>query len=151
MAVCCVSLLVLSVAGCGGAPTYDTGLVTGTVTLDGSPLPSARIQFQPDGGSPSSGLTDSSGKYKLKYTRSTMGAEPGNHSVSISTFNEGDSDAEPPVASSPETVPTKYNSDTELTAEVVKGPNTHNFDLKTEGGTVVQPEDEGGEGEEEGE
>lgn len=134
-----LSLFVLSVTGCGG-PTYDTGLVSGTITLDGAPLASARIQFQPESGSPSSGYTDSDGKYELKYTRDTMGAEPGMHEVSISTFVEGNPFSKIPTETIPERVPTKYNKKTELTAEVVKGKNTHDFALSTEGAKVEQPE-----------
>ncbi|PHS05447.1 MAG: hypothetical protein COA78_15280 [Blastopirellula sp.] len=136
-----LSLFALSLTGCGGAPTYDTGLVTGTITLDGSPLEGARVEFYPEGGSSSNGMTDASGKYELKYTKSTMGAVPGSHSVSITTYDSGDPDSEPPIAAVPEKVPTKYNTESKLNADVVLGPNEHNFDLETAGGEVVQPQE----------
>ncbi|MGY8761428.1 MAG: hypothetical protein ACKVK9_09910 [Nitrospinaceae bacterium] len=71
-----------------------------------------------------------------------MGAEPGTHSVKIWTYTEGDPEGEPPVPSSPETVPAKYNDDTELKADVAKGKNTLDFALSTEGAEVAQPNDE---------
>lgn len=128
--------LVLNLSGCGGSDSV--GRVSGKVTLDDQPLAGAIVQFQPvAGNSPSSGITDSAGEYTLRYTRSTEGAEIGEHRVTISTFSGGDPDAEPPKPSVPEKVPVNYNTKTELTAKVESGSNTVDFPLKS--GKVVQP------------
>jgi hypothetical protein len=132
-------LLVLAfLVGCGG--DSNVGSVTGTVTLDGQPLPDAFVKFSgKKGGSPSMGRTDASGNYSLSRNRDTMGADLGEHSVSISTYQAGDPDSDPPVAAAPEKVPTKYNIATELKANVVGGKNVTNFDLKSDG-EILQPD-----------
>jgi hypothetical protein len=124
--------------GCGGG---DVGYVEGTVTMDGAPLPDAIVTFQPEGGRPSSGRTDENGYYELIYTRGKKGAIPGKHTVTISTLQEGDPDAG--GESVPEKVPAKYNTDTELTADVKAGRNDFDFDLSSEGEIVVEAESSG--------
>ena len=137
----CVSV-VLVFPGCGGG--HDVGQVTGTVTFDAAPLPGATVTFQPQqAGAPSSGVTDDSGVYTLKYTRDQDGAELGEHSVRISTFVEGDEDLDPPVVAVPEKIPAKYNSATELKATVESGANTFDWALESEG-EVYQPGSEPG-------
>ncbi len=132
-----MSLVILAtisagVIGCSGGNTI--GSVSGTVTMDGAPLPNATVTFMPNGkGGPSYGRTDASGVYTLKYTRERQGAAVGEHTVMISTESSGDADADPPVPASPETVPAKYNSATTLTRTVEPGSNTINFDLDSGG------------------
>ena len=85
----------LLLAGCEGADGIAP--VSGVVTLNGAPLPDALVRFQPQPtGSPSSAITDSSGRFTLKYTRDANGAQVGEHLVAISTYSPGDPDAEPP-------------------------------------------------------
>lgn len=127
--------------GCGGG---DVGYVGGTVTMDGAPLPDALVTFQPEGGRPSYGRTDQSGRYELIYTRDEKGAVPGKHTVSISTLQEGDPDEG--TESVPEKVPAKYNTNTELTREVEPGPNEFDFDLSSEGKIEVEAESDSEEG-----
>ena len=53
-----------------GASGPQLGAVTGTVRLDGKPVPGAVVTFiskEPDGTS-SDGKTDASGKYRLEFT-----------------------------------------------------------------------------------
>lgn len=124
--------LVTTFCGCGGPG--NVGTVTGTVTLDGQPLPDALVTFTPTGeGSPSAGRTDSNGVYKLMYTREAEGAELGDHTVRITTYSQGNPDGDPPVAATPEKVPSKYNVKTELKVTVTKGSNTHDFPLDGQG------------------
>jgi len=62
----------LLLAGCGGS-----GIVTvsGTLTYKGKPVTNAFINFVPaDGGRPSMGETDASGKFTLTYDPQTKGA-----------------------------------------------------------------------------
>ena len=42
-----VAILCLTAAGCGGDKLPPLGKVTGTITLDGEPLPNARVTFIP--------------------------------------------------------------------------------------------------------
>jgi len=60
--------------------------VSGTVTLDGQPLPKASVLFQPDkGGRPSFGVTNEEGGYTLAYSMNQSGAEVGPCTVKITT------------------------------------------------------------------
>lgn len=124
-----VSLL-LAGSGCGG--NADVSDVTGLVTLDGQPLANARIAFvSKDGGNTILGRTDDQGRYKLFYTGDVKGAPQGEYSVRITTAEEGDPDAEPPIPASPEKLPPKYHADTELTATVTAGKQEIDFELKS--------------------
>ena len=61
----CASLVIaLSLTGCG-SDGPERGVVTGKVTLNGDPLPNADVEFQPEEGSPSYGMTDEKGRYDL--------------------------------------------------------------------------------------
>jgi hypothetical protein len=115
------------ICGCGGGRS-GVSEVTGTITLDGQPLDGAQVTW-PVGGEhdrPSSGVTDASGKYRLMYTGTEAGAAVGNHKVEIITSFASDE-----VAAPPERVPSKYNANSELTAEVNSGTNQLDFDLTT--------------------
>lgn len=123
----------IMLTGCGGGNVAE---VTGTVTLDGQPLPNAVVEFSPatEGqGTPSYGRTDASGTFTLQYTSDQPGAEVGEYRVSITTQTSGDPDAEPPIPEQPELVPAKYNWETELRETVVAGVNTFTFDLDSDG------------------
>ena len=63
-----IGLWVLSLAlgGCGsGDDRPELGQVTGTITMDGTPLTGTVVVFSPDNGRPSRGKTDAEGKYEL--------------------------------------------------------------------------------------
>lgn len=85
------------------------------------------------------GRTDSNGKYTLQYNRDVPGAEIGEHTVKITTYQPPNPDEDPPLPEVPEKIPLKYNHKSELKKEVASGSNTINFDFKTEDGPVVQP------------
>lgn len=124
-----LAITVMTAIGCGGS-TPDVGLVTGTVTLDGQPLENAEVVFAPATGRPSTGLTDSGGRYELTYIRDVKGAVPGTHAVRITTRPESRPDDYQGPAFR-ETISAKYNTDTVLKAEVEAGANTYNFDLES--------------------
>ncbi len=121
-----IPLLAVGCGGGGGGDQPDIGRVTGTVTLDGQPLPDATVMFQPDEGRASIGTTDAAGHYSLKYLENVNGAAVGHHKVMIRTEIPGN-DGEPPVAK--EKLPAKYHDATELTADVKTGSNEKNFEL----------------------
>lgn len=58
--------------------------VTGLVTLDGEPLPSAVVAFeQSDGLNMATGVTNDQGRYELETHKVGKGARPGMHRVQI--------------------------------------------------------------------
>lgn len=131
-------LWALFFVGCGG-PSGDMGAVSGTVTLDGEPLPNAVVEYSPlePELKPAYGKTDESGYYTLMSSRSQEGAKIGEYEVRIRT---GDVDSVDGVqVNIPEVVPTNYNDETELKQTVEPGSNTHDFALQS-GGEVVQPD-----------
>ncbi|MCR9116068.1 MAG: carboxypeptidase-like regulatory domain-containing protein [bacterium] len=122
-------LALLVTAGCGG---YDNvAPVTGVVTLDGAPLPNARIVFSPvKGGRPSEATSDADGNYSLRYTVDVDGAEIGEHKVSVTTSISKDTPRGP--VNTPELVPARYNARSELNKEVSSSTNEINLQLEGE-------------------
>jgi len=114
--------------GCGG--DSDLADVRGVVTLDGQPLPKAFVSFTPQGsgGTVTFGKTAEDGSYRMFFTDDEPGAYIGSNLVSIST---GDVTVK-------EVVPTAYNSQSELLADVVAGKNEFNYDLKSDASSVKQ-------------
>ena len=121
------AVLLNVIAGCNRSPA--TARVTGTITFDGKPLANAGVEFLPEDGSRSSfGGTDANGKYELKFSASAIGAMPGKHKVVIRTA-ASEPDPENPNAAK-EKLPARYNTNSELTAELKGGSNVVDFDLK---------------------
>lgn len=129
----------LCISGCGG-PKNRHGRVpiSGTVTLDGVPLKTGFVVFEPKSGQPTqSGGMIADGKFEVPAPH---GAAPGTYSVA---FYSGDGEApitkyEPgtpeyeavAMKAAGEQVPRKYNIDTKLTAEVTEdGDNFFPFEL----------------------
>lgn len=81
------ALILASSAGCGGSSGPKTVPVTGTVTLDGTPVAGATVTFSPtvtDGGRTSVGVTDNEGKFSLLAAGAGAGVVPGSYMVGIS-------------------------------------------------------------------
>ncbi|WP_040352914.1 carboxypeptidase regulatory-like domain-containing protein [Blastopirellula marina] len=128
-----LALCGLLLAGCSAGPSDlpEVAPVTGTVTLDGKPLNNATLKFQPTAGRPSTGLTNEQGQYSLRYNIDLDGAKLGDHSVTITTYQEFDDPSNPSKPASPERLPAKYHTKSELVAEVTAGDNVVDFDLKS--------------------
>ena len=81
----CRSVLLLAVVlalvpGCeSGGPQLMT--VAGTVTCGGKPAEKLVVNFWPESGRPSHGLTDAEGHYALDFDGKRAGAVPGKHKV----------------------------------------------------------------------
>ena len=135
------------VLGCSGEKLPGLGQVTGTVTMDSKAVPDAAVLFTPTeaGATASVGQTDSSGKYELYYSRGNKGAKVGEHSVTINSFHDAGESGQ----GQKESIPARYNTKTELKANVKRGSNKIDFDLKS-GGEVVQPNEEPGSGKKKG-
>ncbi len=125
--LCCQS----GCTGGSGEAVPELADVNGIVTIDGSPLVNAKVIFEPQetiGNArrrASSGTTQSDGTFTLEYNEDASGASLGKHKVMILKLTDNPEDA------GKQLIPTKYNEQTELTAEVKAGDNTINFDLKS--------------------
>ena len=110
----------------GSSDVPPLGRVQGVVTLDGRPLPGARVTFEPSVidredtkvSSSTSLLTDDSGNYELIYSKDHKGAVTGEHIVRVTAEVDG-----------METVPAAYNATTKLIRIVELGGNTINLEL----------------------
>ncbi|MGH7199450.1 MAG: carboxypeptidase-like regulatory domain-containing protein [Planctomycetaceae bacterium] len=153
----CVAAAALAafLSGCGGGGEGPELIdVTGTVTMDGEPLPNATVRFLPEsttsgtttgaGGEtqyirPATGVTDDDGQYELQYSTAESGAIPGKYRVAISTYRDAEEtpDGEE-ISGSKETVPKVYNIETTLTAEVSAEKSTFDFALKSDAGDIQE-------------
>jgi hypothetical protein len=124
--VCGIALLAcLLTSGCGGKPDLPPmERVSGTVTLDGQPLPRGTVQFVPDvsqgtEGPPGVGVIDEEGHYEI-VTAGVKGAVVGHHKISVEAEGEYDDTA---ISMGPSLIPRHYNNpDTSrLTADVKEG------------------------------
>ena len=137
-------LVSLLLAGCGGS-SEKLAPVHGTVTLDGSPLADAMVEFELEpsenvyertSGSSSRGRTDANGRYTLQYTHEKEGALVGKHVVRITTRSMT-VDAEGKEVSVPERLPSRFNRNSELVREVKPRSNTIDFPLQLQASPAV--------------
>ncbi len=126
--VCVACLALLSGCGQGTAAT-----VHGKVTLDGSPLDDATISFVPAaaGQRQSAWTTIKDGQYTI-IEKDGMGTGPFRVEIrALRATGEKPNPNEPTLVPSKEIVPSKYNSNSELTVEIKPGENTADFALKS--------------------
>ncbi|MHC2069707.1 carboxypeptidase-like regulatory domain-containing protein [Bremerella sp. T1] len=146
------TLLCVMLIGCAesGPPL---GTVSGTVTMDGKPLPNAIVSFVPTaGGRASVATTNESGEYQLAFI-DRMGALIGNHKVSITTAVQSDDEDFSEISSDDpryeemlmtrrsdynnavvrEPIPATYNAKSEIVKEVESGSNVIDFPLNSDG------------------
>ena len=118
-------------AGCSDKPAgISFGEVSGTVTLDGQPLPDATVRFEPAAGRPSFGRTGADGHYELGYRGRSWGAVVGPHTVRITTEDRIENEATGETRVVRELLPARYHARSELTAEVAAGENMIDFSLE---------------------
>jgi hypothetical protein len=116
-----VAALVLAACAAEGP---ELGAVYGKVMMDGKPVPHAQLSFEPEGpGRAATGLANENGEYELEYSPTAEGAMVGPVIVRISTL----------TAVQPETIPSKYNTKSELKRKVDSGSNEINFELESGG------------------
>jgi hypothetical protein len=105
-------------AGCGGLPAS----VEGIVTLDGRPVPAARISFHPDAPGPVAyGMTLDDGVYSLKTGAKTSGLEAGSYRVTVFAMEAVDTPDEAGKRLTPEVYGNPVK--TPLRVQVAKGAN----------------------------
>lgn len=128
-------VLVLSVIiGCGSSDGPAIADVTGTILHKGAPVSGAVIEFFPENGRPSMGITNEKGKYVLYYNVGETGAKIGLHTIMLtggqaalpSTANKSSSPSGNKIPGPP-----AGQSSLELAKgfEVKAGTNTFDFDL----------------------
>lgn len=119
-----VILASLSLAGCSRQPQLHE--VSGLVTFDGQSIPEGDLLFvTPDGtrGPDPARITD--GKYQLKTTAGKKRVE-----ISASKIRPGGARGAGGEPVAEEYLPARYNTQSELAAEVQsKGKNTFDFEL----------------------
>ena len=123
--VCCFLASVATGSGCGGRSDLpDLGRVSGVVTFNGKPVPSAKVVFRPmgdGGGRMAKAVTNEAGQYRLiylEYPSMIYGATPGPQMVVITTLFHGDD----PGGPKPETLPACYQGpETVLKVDVAPG------------------------------
>ncbi len=130
---------IVAFIGCGKSNKYGRLPISGVVTLDGTPLRSGYLIFEPKGGQPvQSGGMIKDGRFEVA---AEAGASPGPYAVSIFSGADGPVTKAPPGTAEYETesrkapgerIPPKYNAKTILTAEVKSGEkNEFKFELTT--------------------
>lgn len=138
--VCGLTLVLLVVAGCttGEVDGLPREAVGGVVTLDGQPLPSGVIRFRPQAqGATEGGALVRDGEF---FIDRESGLVPGQYMVSINASQSPGAPGQSGQAvetgggrvgrPSKERIPDRYNSKTELKAEIKGGGS--NKDLKFE-------------------
>lgn len=114
-------------AGCGAGD--NMAYVEGIVTIDGEPVEGVEITFEPqaEGGSPSIGITGSSGHYEAMFTAERKGAQIGKHTVRIAATQYDEEGNETVLAE----IPPEYAEESTVEFEVKPGNNTFDLDVET--------------------
>lgn len=127
LVVCFLSLMV----GCGNSKRLP---VKGEVSIDGTPVQEGFMNFTPLPGTegPTAGAKIADGKYEIDPLKSLF---EGNYVVSIKVWKQSKRVTEDFATGERERgiiqiLPPKYNSESELTLELVRGEDTYNFELE---------------------
>jgi hypothetical protein len=129
-------LTLLCVVGCGSKSDVEMGQVEGIVTLDGKPVTSGKVLFQPQAGRGGSGAIQSDGTFVIGTYGEADGAVIGEHKVAVVAFPPGRVTGQAPSGQSKPIkplVPERYLAagTSELTFEVKPGDNHAEFKLTT--------------------
>jgi len=119
----------LAVAGCGDGKST----VSGTVTLDGQPVPSGSITFvKQEGGSlVREGAVISGGKFEASVPPGKYKIELNSQKVVGKRTQKGLDGKDETLDVTQELFPARYNAQTELIEEIKPGSNTLKLDLKS--------------------
>ncbi|WP_437192811.1 hypothetical protein [Planctomicrobium sp. SH527] len=124
-----VSLMCLALVGCGGGATGpDEHVVSGNVTFNGEPIENGRILLRQTEGSQQAFSGEiKNGSYSLKTAPGKMHVEITASRIIPGKFDNSNGTPEPVGEMY---IPAKYNSKSDLTADVVGGQkNTFDFAL----------------------
>lgn len=143
LSVLASSLLAMATLGCSSKEFHPPlAAVRGSVSLNDNPLPDVTVTFEPLPGSGSGkeasivggtsmAVTDAEGNYSLSYMGgASKGAVIGQHIVRItSAAGGGPAGGADAVSAIP--IPSHYNSNSSLTANVSAGENKLDFALQS--------------------
>ncbi len=130
--------------GCSSGLDPDYGKlglvdVSGTVTLDGSPLSGVQVVFEESPFIYSSGVTDANGRYSLMFDSRKSGIVPGEKTVRIKpgapqTENKGGEGDDPDLKSAKavSAIPDCYNKNSILKVKVNQSDKSFDFQLKSD-------------------
>jgi hypothetical protein len=124
-----VLLAAMLIAGCGKS---NIGVVTGTISVDGAPAKSGSIAFFPTNRkSSTSGSEIVDGRYSAKVALGAAKVEIRVPKVvgQKKLYDTPDSPVKQVLA---ESLPRKYNDDTELKLDVRPGENRQDYELATQ-------------------
>lgn len=128
--VCAMVFCVLLIAGCSSG--VEMSEVTGSVTLDQTPVDGGTISFYPANGDPTAGSAIEQGKYKTRVPLGISKVEiswPRQTGAKRRAYEDGKS---PFIVDTKEAIPAKYHGpNSELTYEVKSGKNEKDFELTT--------------------
>ena len=121
------------IVGCGGSDS-NLGKVEGVVLLNGKPVPSGKVVFQPAAGRGAVGVIQPDGTFTMGTYGDTDGAVIGEHKVAIVAYEAakvGRPDPTAPRAPVKALVPERYLAPgtSGLTFEVKAGDNPAEFKL----------------------
>jgi hypothetical protein len=127
-----LTLLASATAGCNSSSRQG---IEGTVKFDGTPLADGLISFLPQAGTagPTAGSRVTAGAYHIDQAKGLL---PGSYRVEISGWRKtGGKKTDMfgrEVDETEQIVPSRYNKESELTADVAKGRSTPvDFDLSS--------------------
>ena len=133
--LCCVGLFTAAtVTGCGPGNELGRVPISGTVNLDGAPLDSGTISFDPvDEKGTKAGATVTDGKFQIPLER---GLPPGKYTVRLfSAAGGGPADSMPGESTvQKERIPPAWNTSSKEQIDVkAEGDNVFSFDVKSSG------------------
>lgn len=142
-----VTLVSMTVVGCGGGSPDGRYPVSGSIKFGGSPMDHGRISFQPvdENGNSSSASAVKAGKYACEGTKTLL---PGEYTVVITCeepSGETDSytDEQGKTYSAPKLVsyvPAEWGQRSTHTITIKAGKNHYDFDIPRESAPVAPPE-----------
>ena len=129
-----VALATILAVGCDTGPTM--GVVSGTITIDGEVAPvGSSITFIPtEGAGPTAGAMVEEGKYTAEVPVGTSKVEiraPRELGIRFAQREGPGSEEAGGTGQIRESLPPRYNDNTELTFDVQKGENLKDWDLST--------------------
>lgn len=99
----CWVVVILVAGGCfgEGVETPDTVPVSGAVMYNGQPVPGATVSFMAEGAPrAATGVTNEAGEFQLSTFGANDGAIPGDHKITVTKVEQGETAAPPDPSSS---------------------------------------------------
>ena len=126
----CLSLVgLIQFTGCSGS---GQGTVSGSVVVNGTPAETGAISFIPvDGRGTTAGAVIEQGKYKATVPVGNVRVEIRVPKV-VGEQKIYDTPDSPVQQVMEESLPARFNDESELTHEIPEGKSTRDFDLRTE-------------------